>query len=68
MNTGLFQDFKWDFESEIEIIGKTLKIKAHTCSDYFVDSADGKRNLNAPYYHVETNKFLQLIGKRAMEI
>ena len=63
MNTGLFQDFKWDFESEIEIGENTLKIKAYPCSDYFVDPADGKMSLNAPYYHIETTKDFILRAK-----
>jgi regulation of enolase protein 1 (concanavalin A-like superfamily) len=63
MNMDLFQDFKWDFESKIEINEKTLMIKASPCSDYFVDPADGKKSLNAPYYHVETNKDFVLRAK-----
>jgi len=63
MNTDLFQDYKWDFESEIEVSGKTIKIKAHPRSDYFVNPADGKRSLNAPFYHVQTNKDFTLRAK-----
>ena len=51
MNMDLFRDFKWDYKSEIEVNNQTLKIKALPCSDYFVDPADGKKSLNAPYYH-----------------
>jgi regulation of enolase protein 1 (concanavalin A-like superfamily) len=49
----LFKNFKWDFESESEIRDTTLMIKALPHSDYFVDPADGKKTLNAPFYHVE---------------
>ena len=63
MNMDIFQNFKWDFESEVEIKEKSLKIEAHPKSDYFIDPADGKRILNAPYYHTETNKDFVLKAK-----
>jgi regulation of enolase protein 1 (concanavalin A-like superfamily) len=63
MNMDLFRDFKWDFKSEIEINDQILKIKALPCSDYFVDLSDGKKSLNAPYYHIETNKDFTLRAK-----
>ena len=53
MSIDLFKDFKWDFKSEIEITGKKLTIKALPNSDYFIDPANGKKSMNAPYYHVE---------------
>jgi regulation of enolase protein 1 (concanavalin A-like superfamily) len=56
MDKNLFKDFKWEFESEIEINEKSLKIKAHPRSDYFINPADGEKSLNAPYYYVETNE------------
>jgi regulation of enolase protein 1 (concanavalin A-like superfamily) len=55
MNTGFFKDFKWDFKSEIAANEQSLNIKALPHSDYFVNPADGKMSMNAPYYHVEIN-------------
>ena len=63
MNTGIFKNFKWDFESQIEIKETTLKIEALPKSDYFIDPASGKKILNAPYYHIETNKDFNLKAK-----
>ena len=63
METNFIKDFKWEFESEIEINEKSLKIKAHPRSDYFVDPADGKKSLNAPFYYVETNKDFTIRAK-----
>ena len=63
MNKDLFKDFKWDAESEIEIKEKTLIIKASPRSDYFVDPANGKMILNAPYFHTETTGDFTLKAK-----
>jgi hypothetical protein len=59
----LSQDFKWNIESELEIKEKTLMIKALPNSDYFVDPANGKKILNAPYYCLDVNKDFTLRAK-----
>ena len=63
MNMDLLQDFKWNFESELEIKNRMLIIKALPHSDYFVDPANGKKTLNAPYYHIDVNKDFTLRAK-----
>ena len=63
MSSDLFKNFKWDFKSDIEIGEKTLKITALPKSDYFINPADGKKILNAPYYHVELNHDFTLKAK-----
>ena len=58
-----FKNFKWDFESEVQVSEKGLKIKALPNSDYFVDPAGSEPILNAPYYHIETDKDFVLKAK-----
>ncbi|MDR2965840.1 MAG: DUF1349 domain-containing protein [Treponema sp.] len=56
MSKELFNNFKWDFQSEIEIGEDSLKIEALPKSDYFIDPASGKKIMNAPFFYVETDK------------
>jgi regulation of enolase protein 1 (concanavalin A-like superfamily) len=63
MSKELFKDFKWDFESEIEIRENRLQIKALPKSDYFVDPSGEKKIMNAPYFYTEANKDFVLRAK-----
>ena len=59
----IFHNFKWDFESEVDIGERSLKIKAHPNSDCFVDPADGKKIFNAAFFHMETEKDFTIRAK-----
>jgi regulation of enolase protein 1 (concanavalin A-like superfamily) len=59
----LFNNFKWDYESEIQIGENRLEIKALPKSDYFIDPSGEKKILNAPYFYTEANKDFILKAK-----
>ncbi len=67
MNADSFKDFKWDFESKVEINENALKIKALPNSDYFIDPVSGTKIMNAPYYYFETDKDFVLKTKVTRE-
>ena len=63
MSNEQFKDFKWDYESKIEINENSLKIEALPKSDYFIDPASGVKILNAPYFYTKTSKDFVLKAK-----
>jgi regulation of enolase protein 1 (concanavalin A-like superfamily) len=63
MSKEIFNNFKWDYESEIEIGENRLEIKALPKSDYFIDPSGAKSISNAPFFYTETNKDFILKAK-----
>ncbi|MDR2901247.1 MAG: DUF1349 domain-containing protein [Treponema sp.] len=67
MNSEILKDFKWDFESKVEINENNLKLTALPHTDYFVDPVSGTSIMNAPYYYCETDKDFVLNTKATRE-
>ena len=63
MNADLFENFKWDYQSELRMEGEKLIMSATPHSNYFVDPAYGNKDLSGPYYHIETHKDFMLKAK-----